>query len=379
MGFWIRDASLTLGKKKYTLGGLNFTFEIPFEDSDEPPVATVTVTNLSESTRANIKKDDPVILNAGYEGDVGCLLIGKVAGLKHKQTGVDWTSTVTVLPCADEVLGKMVNKTYAENIKASAIVRDLLNIFGVEVAKCELTTDKSYPRGRVCRGNMKQVLTEIVVQECKSRFIIRTTGQIYITKADDGINNGVLLTTATGLLRSDEEKVPIPVETKLNSQKTGKDREEDLISRSCLLNYRIATAELVRIQSEDLNGKFIVVKGKHKGGRTGDWKTTLEVKAQSTQSGAAKAAAKTTAKAAVSRAKSRAVGFSAYAVGDVVNFTGTKHYTSSAGDRASGCKPGTAKVTQVAESAKHPYHLIYQNGGGSTVYGWVNASDINMD
>lgn len=52
-------------------------------------------------------------------------------------------------------------------------MKDLLNIFGVEVSKCELTTDVSYPRGRVCRGNLKQVLTEIVVNECKSRFIIR--------------------------------------------------------------------------------------------------------------------------------------------------------------------------------------------------------------
>lgn len=376
MSFWIRDANLTLGNKKYTLSGLNFAFEIPFEDSDEPPVATVTITNLSENTRASIKKNDPVVLNAGYEGDVGCILIGKVTGLKHKQSGTDWTSTVTVLPCADEILGKMVSKTYAENIKASAIVRDLLNIFGVEVARCELTVDKSYPRGRVCRGNLKQVLTEIVVNECKSRFIIRTTGQIYITKATDGINGGVLLTTATGLLRSDEEKVPIPVETKLNSQKTGKDRNEDLISRSCLLNYRIATAELVRIQSEDLNGKFVVVKGKHKGDRTGDWKTTLEVKAQSTQSVVAKTAVKSTAKAAL-RAKARTVGFSIYSVGDVVNFVGSRYYRSSAGDRASSCKPGTAKVTQIAEAAKHPYHLIYQNGGGSTVYGWVNTSDIS--
>ena len=369
MSFWIRDANLTIGHNKYTLGGLNFSFEIPFEDSDEPPVATVTVTNLSANTRANIKKNDPVVLNAGYEGDVGCILIGKVTGLKHKQSGTDWTSTITVLPCSDEILGKMINKTYAENIKASAIVRDLLNIFGVEVAKCELSLDKSYPRGRVCRGNLKQVLTEIVVTECKSRFIIRATGQIYITKADDGINNGVTLTTATGLLRSDEEKVPIPVETELNSQKTGTDRDEDLISRSCLLNYRIATAEVVRIQSADLNGKFVVVKGKHKGGRTGDWKTTIEVKAHTDPPKAASSA--------TSAGAAPASSSDAYAVGDTVNFTGTRHYTSSTGDKGYNCKPGVSKVPLLAKGAKHPCHLIYQNGGGSTVYGWVDASDIS--
>lgn len=278
MAFWIRAATLTIGHNQYSLDGLNFKFDIPFEDSDEPPVATITVTNLSAKTRANIKKNDPVVLNAGYEGDVGCILIGKVVGLKHKQSNVDWTSTLTVQPCADEILGSMINKTYTENTKASAIVRDLLNIFGVEVAKCELSIDKTYPRGRVCRGNLKQVLTEIVVNECKSRFIIRTTGQIYITKADDGINNGVTLTAVTGLLRSDEEKIAIPLEDDLNSQTTGSARDEDTISRSCLLNYRVATAEVVKVKSSDLNGKFIVVKGKHSGGRTGDWKTSMELK-----------------------------------------------------------------------------------------------------
>ena len=275
MAFWIRAATLVIGNKKYTLGNMNFSFEVPFEDSDEPPVATVKVMNLSENTRAGIKKDDPVILNAGYEGDVGCILVGKVAGLKHKWSNVDWTTTITVQPCADEILGKMINKTYKENTTALVIVQDLLNIFGVEIGKCELSVNTSYPRGRVCRGNLKQVLTDIVVSECKSRFIIRTTGQVYITKADDGINNGLTLTTATGLLRADEEKVAIAVETQSNSQKTGEARDD---SRSCLLNYGVATAEVVKIQSSDLNGRFLVSKGKHVGGRTGDWKTSMELK-----------------------------------------------------------------------------------------------------
>lgn len=278
MAFWIRAATLVIGSNTYDLDGLNFTFEIPFEDSDEPPVATVTVTNLSENTRNNIRKNDPVILNAGYRGDVGCILVGRVVGLKHKQNNVDWTSTLTVQPCAEEILGRLVNKTYKENMKASAIVKDLLNIFGVEVAKCELSNDISYPRGRVCRGNLKQVLTEIVVSECKSRFIVRTTGQIYITKAEDGINNGLVLTPSNGLLRSDEEEIPIPVETKANSQKTGEDRDEDTISRSCLLNYRVATAEVVMVQDRKLSGRFLVVKGKHSGGRTAKWETAMELR-----------------------------------------------------------------------------------------------------
>lgn len=367
MDFWIREATLTIGKKKYSLGELDFKFDIPFEDSDEPPVATVTVTNLSANTRANIKKNDPVVLNAGYEGDVGCILIGKVVGLKHKQSNVDWTSTLTVQPCADEILGKSINKTYVQNSMASTIVKDLLNIFGVEVAKCELTIDKSYPRGRVCRGNLKQVLTEIVVKECKSRLVIRATGQIYITRAGDGVDTGVTLTKDTGLLRSDEEHVAIPIETDQNSQTSGEDREDDTISRSCLLNYRIATAELVKVQANDLNGKFVVTAGKHSGSRTGDWKTEIELTPYTPPP---PTVVETVAALAVD------TGSEGRKVGDVVNFTGSRHYVSSTGDKGYNARPGPAKITRIVNGAKHPYHLIHTDSS-SNVYGWVNEGDFS--
>jgi hypothetical protein len=64
-------------------------------------------------------------------------------------------------------------------------------------------------------------------------------------------------------------------------------------------------------------------------------------------------------------------------IGDVVEFTGTKHYVSSTAKTASSCKPGKAKVTALAKGKAHPYHLIAVSGGGSTVYGWVNAADIS--
>lgn len=67
------------------------------------------------------------------------------------------------------------------------------------------------------------------------------------------------------------------------------------------------------------------------------------------------------------------------AVGDVVTFTGTKHYVSSNSTNGKSCKPGKAKVTAVAKSGKHPYHLIWTSGGGSNVYGWVDAADIQME
>ena len=62
-------------------------------------------------------------------------------------------------------------------------------------------------------------------------------------------------------------------------------------------------------------------------------------------------------------------------VGDIVEFTGTKHYASANAASGPACKPGKAKVT-ATYNGKHPYHLVAVSGGGSTVYGWVDEADI---
>jgi len=66
-----------------------------------------------------------------------------------------------------------------------------------------------------------------------------------------------------------------------------------------------------------------------------------------------------------------------YNVGDIVNFTGCLHYTSSyKGGVAKACKAGLAQVTAVSKGKPHPYHLKAVAGKGSTVYGWTNEADI---
>lgn len=63
-------------------------------------------------------------------------------------------------------------------------------------------------------------------------------------------------------------------------------------------------------------------------------------------------------------------------ISDVVNFTGSRHYISAYTGTGNKCDPGRARITSIRETAPHPYHLIKVVGGGSTVYGWVDAEDI---
>jgi len=278
MAYWIRDATLQIGYKRYTMDTLNFSFEIPFEDSEELTTGIITATNLAANTRNNIRKGDPIILNAGYEGDIGCIFVGKVAGLSHKKDSTDWTTKITATVALDQWLQGQVNKTYQQGITAKAMLTDLLNIFGLEVGAFDLAKNVTYERGRVCRGKLKDVLQQIVVSDCKSRLMIRPTGQLIINKPDEGVNKGYLLSPKTGLLKATEENEVIPIATDLNSQTPTADKEEHLKTRACLLNYHIGPADLIRIESQDLNGRFMVVRGRHAGSREGDWKTEMEVR-----------------------------------------------------------------------------------------------------
>lgn len=57
MNFWKRAASLQLGPKRYDLSSLFFTFDVPFQDSEELGTATVAAYNLSQSTGPASRKE----------------------------------------------------------------------------------------------------------------------------------------------------------------------------------------------------------------------------------------------------------------------------------------------------------------------------------
>lgn len=280
MRLWMRQAVLILNKNKYTLDGLNFSFKVQFEDRAKVSTAQLDIHNLAPSTRASLKKGDPVILSAGYQGDVGCIFVGAVLDYSHTWDSLDIVTKITAADSMEEWLGAYINKTYKAGMYAADILDDLLNIFGVEVSLVKLAVNKYYPGCRVCRGKLKDVLTSIVCSDCGSRLVIRC-GQVIITPPEEGITSGYLLTPQTGLLKdsSSFETQTINTQTAASTKTRSEQAEESgTVKRSCLLNYHIGVADLITIQDAQTSGTYMVVSGVHEGSRTGNWKTTLEVK-----------------------------------------------------------------------------------------------------
>ena len=242
MRMWLRQATLTLGGNQYTLDGLNFSFKVQFEDRAKVSTAQLEVYNLSPSTRASLKKGDAVIITAGYKGDVGCIFVGAIADYSHQHENLDIITKITAADCLEEWLGTYVNKTYKAGMYAKDIIDDLLNIFGVEVAMVKLAENKP---------------------------------------PEEGITTGYLLTPQTGLLKSASTSENQNINTKTTAtEKTRSQQAEDEgnLSRDCLLNYHIGVADKIVIRDSQTNGTFMVVSGVHEGTRSGNWKTTVEVK-----------------------------------------------------------------------------------------------------
>lgn len=63
------------------------------------------------------------------------------------------------------------------------------------------------------------------------------------------------------------------------------------------------------------------------------------------------------------------------AVGEIINYIGTVHYSNANSTSPKACKPGEAKVTRTYKGL-HPYHLVNTAGDKDGVYGWVDGAYI---
>lgn len=61
---------------------------------------------------------------------------------------------------------------------------------------------------------------------------------------------------------------------------------------------------------------------------------------------------------------------------DIINFKGGNYFVSSTGGKYYTGKPGKAKVTQIVNGAKYPYHVI-RTDNTTSVYGWVAADLVS--
>lgn len=254
-----RQIEVIVDDMNFIYPDLDIDFRTAFDNEPEPNQAEIVICNVSSETENRIKKGQPIILNAGYEGDSGTIFAGVIEEAYSKWEGPDKLLRIECGDASDRWASTTVNKTYAAGSKASQIIRDLLGGFGLEVGQLSLTNDITYPRGKTFSIPLHAAIQQLA-RDTGSRFHINN-GSIVFRAVGEGKETGFLLNAGSGLIGS-PEKV------------TGNEDVDYLVH--CFLNHRIQPDSIIKIESRTANGVFRVVKGEHIGNHQ-DFVTRMEV------------------------------------------------------------------------------------------------------
>lgn len=278
--FWIRDIDVLAGGKKFqSLGenALEIDFDISFNDKEEPDVSEVTIYNLSEDSINEIKKQGYCIVNAGYRemGNKACVVSGDIEDVTTDWEGLDKVTKIKVSDGGKEWRKAKLNKTYAEGTKASLIMQDLCGVLGYEVVEIKPKEDITYKLGKTIKGYCSDSLKRLV-KDTKSKMYINKK-RITIRDEKKGNDIGFLLNTETGLvgnptLNKDDSEDKTDLRESEKEKKKNKE-EKKTWKVTCLLNAKIETDSIIKIESKTCNGQFRVVSGRH----TKDFNTELVV------------------------------------------------------------------------------------------------------
>ena len=278
--YWIRDIDVLAGGKKFqSLGenALEIDFDISFNDKEEPDVSEVTIYNLSEDSINEIKKQGYCIVNAGYRemGNKACVVSGDIEDVTTDWEGLDKVTKIKVSDGGKEWRQAKLNKTYAEGTKASLIMQDLCGVLGYEVVEIKPKEDITYKLGKTIKGYCSDSLKRLV-KDTKSKMYINKK-RITIRDEKKGNDIGFLLNTESGLvgnptLNKDDSEDKTDLRESEKEKKKNKE-EKKTWKVICLLNAKIETDSIIKIESKTCNGQFRVVSGKH----TKDFNTELVV------------------------------------------------------------------------------------------------------
>lgn len=261
MKLWLRKVQLTAGDKEFNGEDFEIDFSVPFSTSKDPDVSEVTIYNLSQSSIAAIKSKAYVILNAGYKGDVGNILSGKIEGIETVWEGVDKATKIKVSDGGFEWRNTRINKTYAPGSTAKYIMQDLSNLLGLEVVEVSPEKDITYQLGRTVSGHVETALKGLAKDTDSKMYISK--GKLYIRNKGKGTQTGFLLNSDTGLIDSPER-----------IEEEGKKGKKIIKYKiKCLLNHKISTDSIIKVESRTINGTYRVESGRH----TGDFITECTV------------------------------------------------------------------------------------------------------
>ena len=234
--------------------GFDMEFDIPFDDDAIANEAKFVVYNLTESTANKFKVGNTIRLMAGYGADIGIIFDGYISKVKTVQDSVDRITTIYALDDVKYTPEMMDEKTYSEGVKASEILKDLLSRLNLPIEVFKPQRDHTYYDEIKVSGSIIEKIKEYSDVCGISTYICKQ--KIYCRPLWDGDNLHFNINSKTGMIGSPE-----------SFEKENQSEEYiDTINGykiTMVLQHRISTAGIVKLNSVNYSGEYRIVSGTH--------------------------------------------------------------------------------------------------------------------
>lgn len=206
MNLFDRIVELRVGETEIT--GLDIAFEIEKDLKPEPNPCHIEIFNLGTDNRAILSKykQVPVLLKAGYKGNVGVIFHGDMIRFSHIKEGPTWRTVLANGDGAKAIQSERINKSFSKGTPVKTVIKELAEQLKIPSsgaleqleALCEKLT-----RGFMVSGNAMDELGNILSHYGYSASV--QNNSLQVLKNGEALSNRVInLTSSSGLKGSPE-------------------------------------------------------------------------------------------------------------------------------------------------------------------------------
>lgn len=266
-------------KARITIEDCKIKFEIIKSAKPKENMAKIEIYNLAPETRRMITEEESICrILAGYSKNEGLIEIGQgdISKIKHNR---DKTEVVTEMYLAEGIRTTRTKPVsfgygYNTNLKLSTILQEITKQTGKQFKIIDIDENKVITTGYSDVGSLDYVMNNLAVN---FNFSWSMQNGIIFIKGDKSSTKRevLLLSPETGLILHPEsvKKVSKKLEKSEITKMSKKSR-----SVQCLLQPKLQIHDVIRLQSQDINGLFEVQKITHNGDiRGNDWYSSLEI------------------------------------------------------------------------------------------------------
>ncbi len=233
---------------------LDCEFEVNFDDNTQANSAEIRIYNLNNTTINRFVNKQSITIQAGYGNDNGIIFDGYITSKKTLWEGVDKITTIRALDDSKRYNRNVESISYRAGTKASYILSDLCKRVGLPIAVFKTIRDYTYKDEVTVDGGLSENIINYADICGVSAYVCKS--KIYVRPLNEGDNTRFTLSDSTGLLSVSE----------FEETKTSKEFGEETVKGfdvEMLLQYRLQTASIIKLNSRNYQGEFRVKEGQH--------------------------------------------------------------------------------------------------------------------